>query len=90
MKTDILTKLLDDAKRTASHRKHEGNTYFIRERITPPKKMKVAKTRQYSDFERFQFYFHKREGRTLHQWRDMIDAEMREAERQEALHGETT
>lgn len=32
------------------------------------------------DADRFRWYFHKREGRTLQQWRDAIDQEMREEE----------
>lgn len=38
------------------------------------------------DADRFRWYFHKREGRTLQQWRDAIDQEMREEEARAATN----
>lgn len=55
-----------------------------REKIRPPRPVRT-KTREpkiYFDADRFRWYFHKREGRTLQQWRDAIDEEMRNEEAQ--------
>lgn len=58
-----------------------------RDTIPAPRKLhKPPAEKIYFDAERFRWYFHKREGRTLQQWREQIDKEMRD---EEAKHPET-
>lgn len=53
-----------------------------RDRIRTPARLVAKHERVYFDADRFRWYFHKREGRTLQQWRDAIDEEMRREETQ--------
>lgn len=55
-----------------------------RERIKTPRRLEIKHERIFFDADRFRWYFHKREGRSLAQWREAIDAEMRKAEINEA------
>lgn len=51
-----------------------------RPKIHTPRQLDRKVERCYFDADRFRWYFHKREGRTLAQWREAIDEEMRKEE----------
>jgi len=51
-----------------------------RGKLRTPKHLERKVEPVYFDADRFRWYFHKREGRTIQQWRDAIDQEMRDAQ----------